>query len=57
MPWTAADAKRHNSKMNTPAKQSKWAKIANGVLKSELAKGTSQAKAEGIAIATANKRA
>jgi hypothetical protein len=33
MPWTAADAKKHNKNANTAAKQKKWAATANSVLK------------------------
>lgn len=33
MPWTAADAPRHDRKANTPAKKAKWARVATGILK------------------------
>jgi hypothetical protein len=32
MPWTAGDALGHTKKANTPAKQRRWAKIANKTL-------------------------
>ena len=55
-PWTAADAPAHNAALKGKAKLSKlWADTANGTLQSELTKKTPQTKAEGIAIATANK--
>ncbi len=47
MPWTAADAKSHTKKADTPAKQKKWAKIANDALKEYDGD-------EGKAIAVAN---
>jgi hypothetical protein len=47
MPWTAAEAKSHTKKANTPERQRKWAKIANAALKTY--KGN-----EGKAIAVAN---
>lgn len=54
MPWKPADCKSHNSSC-TGKCCTKWADTANGVLKSELDKGVDRSKAEGIAIATANK--
>ena len=33
MPWTPADAQRHDSKADTPKKQRQWADVANSVLK------------------------
>jgi hypothetical protein len=55
-PWTAKDAPTHNAALKGKAKLSKlWADTANGTLQSELEKKTSQDKAEGIAVATANK--
>jgi len=55
-PWTAKDAAGHNAAIKgKPELEKLWADTANGTLKSELAKKTKQAKAEGIAIATANK--
>ena len=33
MPWTASDAQKKTKSANTPAKQQKWAKTANAVLK------------------------
>jgi len=33
MPWTAADAESHNKAANTPAKRSRWAAVANQILK------------------------
>jgi hypothetical protein len=55
-PWTAADAESHNAALKGKAKLAKrWADTANGTLQSETEKGTEQTKAEGIAIATANK--
>ena len=47
MPWSASEAKEHTKKADTPAKQRKWAAIANNALKTY--KGD-----EGKAIATAN---
>jgi len=47
MPWTASDAKSHNKAADTPAKQKKWATVANAALKTY--KGD-----EGKAIAAAN---
>lgn len=32
MPWTAADAQKHDNDANSPAKSKKWARIANSVL-------------------------
>jgi hypothetical protein len=51
MPWQASQAQSHNKKADTPAKQKKWAKIANAALKTYAGKEN----AEGLAIATANK--
>jgi uncharacterized protein YdaT len=48
MPWTGSSFKKHNKKL-TPAQSARAAKIANAILKSGAD--------EGIAIATANKRA
>ena len=33
MPWSQTDAIQHTKKANTPSEQSKWAKVANSVLK------------------------
>lgn len=33
MPWTPADAQKHDKSANTPEKSKRWAKIANAVLK------------------------
>ena len=33
MPWKPSDAKKHTKSATTKAKQEKWAKIANAVLK------------------------
>lgn len=33
MPWSANESKGHTRKANTPKKKSKWAAIANGILK------------------------
>ena len=33
MPWTPADAQKHDKSANAPEKRRRWAKIANGVLK------------------------
>ncbi|MGA2032151.1 MAG: hypothetical protein ABSG68_07850, partial [Thermoguttaceae bacterium] len=56
MPWTPKDAESHNAALKGKAKLSKlWADTANGTLQSELERKTPQSKAEGIAIATANK--
>lgn len=56
MPWTAEDSAAHNSRVKgSPKLQKLWAGTANGTLAHELAKGTAQTEAEGIAIATANK--
>jgi Holliday junction resolvase-like predicted endonuclease len=35
MPWTAADAKRHTHRANTPKKKKKWAEVANHVLQQQ----------------------
>lgn len=48
MPWTAADARRHDKQADTPAKRAKWAAIANAVLK--------RTGDEVLAIKTANAR-
>jgi hypothetical protein len=54
MPWTSADAKTHSKRANTPAKQKKWASIANAALESCKKKGGSDC--EGSAIRIANSR-
>ena len=55
-PWTAADAVSHNAALKGNVKLAKlWADTANGTLQSEIEEKTPQTKAEGIAIATANK--
>ena len=46
MPWTAADAQRHNKSADTPAKQHQWATVANAALE--------EYGDDGKAIATAN---
>ncbi len=33
MPWTPADAERHDKKADTPKKQRQWSDVANGELK------------------------
>lgn len=33
MPWTPADAQRHDSKVKSPAEKRQWADVANSVLK------------------------
>jgi hypothetical protein len=56
MPWLPKDAAAHNAKLKgKPALQKLWANTANGVLRTEIKKGTEKSTAEGIAIATANK--
>jgi hypothetical protein len=50
MPWTAKDAKRFKKGL-TPAQAAKWAKIANGALKSCQAKGGKNCEASAIKIA------
>ncbi len=47
MPWNAGDAHRHTHMANTPAKQHKWAAIAEGLRK----KGMSESSAIRIANA------
>lgn len=53
MPWTVADAKEKNKGLS-PQQASQWVAVANNVLKRELAKGTLQARAEQLAIMSAN---
>ena len=56
MPWTPQDAETHNAALKgQPKLQKLWADTANGTLAGYLKRGTPQAKAEGMAIATANK--
>ena len=33
MPWTAADAIRHDKKATSPKKKRQWASVANSILK------------------------
>lgn len=47
MPWKPKDSKRFTHKADTPAKQKKWAEVANTVLR--------QTGDEGRAVRTANK--
>ena len=55
-PWTAQDAVAHNADLKgKPELQKLWADTANGTLAGYLKRKTPQAKAEGMAIATANK--
>jgi|WetSurMetagenome_2_1015567.scaffolds.fasta_scaffold28300_1 uncharacterized protein len=55
MPWTPEQAKKKMEGMDD-AQAAEWCKIANGVLESEMKKpGMDKSKAEGMAIATANK--
>jgi uncharacterized protein YdaT len=51
MPWRASDAPRSTRKARTPAKRSKWAKVANSVLRAS----GSDAKAIRIANAALKK--
>lgn len=53
MPWTYRDAKDHKDGL-TSAQAKKWAKIANGRLKTCLAEGKSQKLCEASAIKVAN---
>jgi hypothetical protein len=55
MPWTPKDALSHNSACKSDKAQDLWAKVANETLERELKKDTNRKKAEGIAIASANK--
>ena len=52
MPWTAAQARSHTAKADSPAKQRAWARIANSALRSCQKKGNSDC--EGYAIRVAN---
>lgn len=52
MPWTPADATRHNAKADTPGRRVLWAKVANRTL--ALAKEHDDSDPEGRAIRTAN---
>ena len=56
MPWTAGDAQSHTGKANTPAKQSKWASIANSVLSDCLSKGGNKKVCEAKAVRIANSK-
>jgi len=40
MPWTAAEAKSHTKKANTPKKKRQWAHIANAALKGGASEGS-----------------
>lgn len=53
MPWTKEDAKKHKKGL-TKAQASKWAKIANGALKTCLSEGKGNKECEGRAIRIAN---
>jgi len=53
MPWTAKDANKHKDGL-TSAQSKKWARIANGVLRTCLAEGGKQNECEGKAIRIAN---
>ena len=56
MPWKPSDAAGHNAALKGKAKLAKlWADTANAVLRTQVDKGVAKDKAEGIAIATANK--
>jgi muconolactone delta-isomerase len=56
MAWLPKDAAAHNARLKArPKLQKLWADTANGTLRSEIEQGTAKDKAEGIAIATANK--
>jgi uncharacterized protein YdaT len=33
MPWTAADATRHDKKAKSPKRKHQWASVANSILK------------------------
>jgi hypothetical protein len=50
MPWTASDAKRFKKGL-TSAQAAKWAKIANGVLRSCQRQGSSDCEGKAIRIA------
>jgi hypothetical protein len=54
MPWTPADAKRHDRHADDPVAQRQWAHVANGVRERELAKGTPAKEADAIAVREAN---
>ena len=54
MPWTAADAASHTKKADTPAKQKKWAAVANDALARCLDDDGDQATCEAAAIKQAN---
>ena len=54
MPWSASDAKGKTSKADTPAKQKKWAEIANNARKKALSDGKSEDEADASAIKIAN---
>jgi hypothetical protein len=53
MPWTAADAKRHTEKADTPKKQETWAKVANAALTRCKEKGQGDCDARAIKQANA----
>jgi len=55
MPWDKNSAKKHRKGM-TDKEASKWASIANSVLKSCLSDGGSQKECEGKAIRVANSK-
>ena len=50
MPWTAKDASKHKKGL-TSAQAKKWARVANGVLKTCRAEGGKNCEARAIRIA------
>lgn len=56
MPWTSADAGRHNKRAAKGSQAKKWAAIANAVRASYRKRGFPTKKADVVAIRTANSR-
>lgn len=54
MPWTAADAKKHNKAVKTKSQAEQWAAVANSVLEDCMKKGGTEATCAASAIKQAN---
>jgi len=48
MPWSPADAQRHDKAADTPATQRQWADVANSVLKRTGNEGQAIREADGV---------
>lgn len=55
MPWSASDAPHKDRDADTPAKQEKWAGIANSVRRKAMKQGMDEGSASQRAIKVANK--